>query len=207
MTHLADAGVPAKEINQRQLHRFHRCLDTLPEKYPSSIANSAALLAMPVAGRGDWVRPGIILYGASPVPDSTGADWGFRPVMTLRTRLIAVHQLTAGEQVGYGGTYTCRQNMSIGIAAAGYGDGYPRSAPSGTPVLVEGVKARTVGLPSMDMMAIDISACPEARPGSVVTLWGEQLPVEHVAACAGSIPHALLCSLQNRVPLKTKNEP
>ena len=162
-------------------------------------ANSAALLRYPQT-RGAWVRPGIMLYGASPFEDATAAQLDLVPVMTLRSRIIAVQTLAPGDSVGYGCTFVADRKMRIGIVAAGYGDGYPRHAPSGTPVEVEGQRARTVGRVSMDTLCVDLAAAPGAGVGSIVTLWGKGLPVEAVAGSAGTVSYELLTRVTSRVP-------
>ena len=166
---------------------------------PRSLANSAALLRVP-AVRAHWVRPGIMLYGGSPFADASAAALGLRPVMTLESRIIAVQQVRAGGGVGYGPVFVADRDMRVGIVACGYGDGYPRHAPTGTPVLVGGRRTRLIGRVSMDMLAVDLGPCPEAGFGTPVVLWGDGLPVEEVAAAAGTIGYELLCALAPRVP-------
>ncbi|RMD69382.1 MAG: alanine racemase [Gammaproteobacteria bacterium] len=195
MTHLACADIPAHPMNARQIRRFFQAVGDLPG--PKSLANSAALMALPEA-RGDWVRPGLMLFGASPFPGRKGAELGLRPAMTLTTRLIAVKRCRQGEAIGYGAT-PCPEDMPVGIAAIGYGDGYPRHAPPGTPVLVEGRRAHLMGRVSMDMLHIDLRACPKARVGDTVCLWGEGLAIEEVAESAGTLPYELFCQLTARV--------
>jgi alanine racemase len=152
-----------------------------------------------------WARPGIMLYGASPYPDIESAErLGLRPAMTLSSELIAIQDLQAGDRVGYGGLFTSDRSIRIGIVACGYADGYPRHAPSGTPVLVEGRRSGTVGRVSMDMLAVDLSGLPDAGIGSPVVLWGEGLPVDDVAAAAGTVSYELLCALTQRVPIVEK---
>lgn len=196
MTHFADADGP-RGVDW-QLERFRTALGN--RKLPVSTANSAALLQHPQTG-GDWARPGIMLYGASPFTDITAAQLGLRPAMTLRSRLIAVQQLAAGDRVGYAGTHVADKTMRIGVVACGYADGYPRHAPSGTPVLVDGKRTVTVGLVSMDMLCVDLSTLPEAGVGSGAVLWGEGLPVEEVASAAGTVSYELLCARSARVPV------
>jgi alanine racemase len=163
-----------------------------------SLANSAAVLGWPDSHL-DWVRPGVMLYGSSPLQHVAAADLDLRPVMTLVTRLIAVTQRQAGDAVGYGAAWRCPEPMPVGIAAIGYGDGYPRHAPSGTPVLVNGRRAALAGRVSMDMVGIDLRGHPEARVGDPVTLWGEGLPVDEIAAAAGTISYELFCGVTSRV--------
>jgi alanine racemase len=195
MTHLADAegsGVAA------QLDWFGRI--TQPFEAPRSLANSAALLRFPET-LGDWVRPGLMLYGCSPFPGESAEALALKPAMTLTSEIIAVQNLTPGERVGYGLTYEAATEMTIGIVACGYADGYPRHAPSGTPVLVAGQRAKTVGRVSMDMLCVDISDVAEAYIGTRVTLWGEGLSADEVAAAAGTVSYQLLAGLGARVPI------
>jgi alanine racemase len=199
MTHFADAD--GAEGVAGQLERFAEITRGL--EAPQCVANSAALLRHPQA-RGDWVRPGIMLYGCSPFPDQSAAALGLRPAMTLRSEIIGVQRLRAGERVGYGFSYTARAATTIGIVACGYGDGYPRHAPSGTPVLVEGRRAPTAGRVSMDLLCVDISSIDGAGVGTPVTLWGEGLSADEVAASAGTVSYQLLCALAARVPVAAK---
>lgn len=165
-----------------------------------SLANSAALLRYPQS-HGDWVRPGIMLYGASPFSDTSSAELELQPVMTLESEIISIHTLRAGECVGYGGAFCAPRDMRIGTVACGYADGYPRHATTGTPVLVDGHRTQTLGRVSMDMLSVDLSALPDAGVGSKVTLWGQGLPVEEIAQAAGTISYELLCAVAPRVPL------
>lgn len=167
-----------------------------------SLANSAALLRYPEA-HGDWVRPGIMLYGASPFADTSAQQLGLTPVMTLSSRIIAVQELRAGDEVGYGALFRADRSMRIGIVACGYADGYPRHAVTGTPVLVDGQRTRTLGRVSMDMLFVDLADLPQAGVGSSVVLWGEGMPVEEVAHAAGTISYELTCALTARVPVVT----
>ena len=167
---------------------------------PWSSANSAALLRHPQSG-GDWVRPGLMLYGASPFADAPAASLGLVPAMSFESALISVQRVRAGEGVGYGQLWRAEREQSVGIVACGYADGYPRHAPTGTPVLVDGVRTRTLGRVSMDMLCVDLAGVPQARLGSRVVLWGEGLPVEEVAAAAGTVSYELLCALAPRVPV------
>jgi alanine racemase len=197
MTHFADAdgasGVKA------QLEWFDEL--TRPfEAQGRSLANSAVLLRFPEA-RGDWVRPGIMLYGCSPFADRSAESLGLKPVMTLTSEIIGTQQLQPGERVGYGFSYEAVGAMTIGIVACGYADGYPRHAPTGTPVLVNGKRTRTVGRVSMDMISVDLSDLPDATIGSPVTLWGEGLSADEVAASAGTLSYELFCKVTARVPV------
>ena len=196
MTHFACAD-DARGIAW-QLERFEAATAGLG--LTVSLANSATLLRYPEVARG-WVRAGIMLYGASPFVDETAAQLGLEPAMTLESRLIAVHALSSGDAVGYGAAFCAPGPMRIGVAACGYADGYPRHAGTGTPVLVGGKRTRTLGRVSMDMLCVDLTDLPEAGVGSPVVLWGDGLPVEEVAAAAGTISYELLCALAPRVPV------
>ncbi len=167
---------------------------------PRSLANSAAILRHPAA-HGDWVRPGIMLYGSSPFADASAVSLDLKPVMTLTSAIIGVQELQAGDAVGYGATFRVEQPTRVGIVACGYADGYPRHAPTGTPVVVNGQRSRTLGRVSMDMLCVDLSGISGVGIGSPVTLWGKGLPVEEVAAAAGTISYELLCALAARVPV------
>ena len=200
MTHFADAdGAAGVKAQLDWLHEMTSQIEGLA-KAPRSTANSAALVRFPEA-RGDWVRPGIMLYGCSPFSDRPAATLDLKPVMTLSSELIGTQHLQPGERVGYGFSYEAAGEMTIGIVACGYADGYPRHAPTGTPVLVNGKRARTVGRVSMDMLCVDISDIPEAYIGTPVTLWGEGLSADEVAAAAGTVSYELLCALAGRVPV------
>jgi alanine racemase len=201
MTHFANADEPADPATREQIERFAAVAEDL--RLERSLCNSAGLLAWPQA-HAEWVRPGVMLYGVSPMAGRTGIDEGLLPVMTLETRLIAVKQVRAGERVGYAGTWTAPGDARVGIAAIGYGDGYPRHAPSGTPVLVNGRPAALAGRVSMDMVAIDLSEHPEAAVTDPVVLWGAGLPVETVAGRAGTIAYELLCCLASRVHVEPR---
>ena len=199
MTHFADADGPGGVAEQ-----MRRLEATGIGDFPRSLANSAALLRYPET-RADWVRPGIVLYGCSPFPDETAEAIGLKPAMTLKSRLVAVQTLRPGDRVGYGGTFTAAAPMRIGIVACGYADGYPRHAPGfddrSTPILVAGRRTRTVGRVSMDMLFADVSSIPEASVGTEVTLWGEGLSADEVAAASGTVSYELLCALAARVPV------
>ena len=199
MTHFADAdGAGGVAEPMRRLEQ------TGIAGLPLSLANSAALLRYPQT-RADWVRPGIMLYGCSPFADQSAEAIGLRPAMTLRSHLIAVRELRAGDSVGYGSTFTAKAPMRIGIVACGYADGYPRHAPGfddrNTPILVAGRRTRTVGRVSMDLLCADLSSIPEASVGTEVTLWGEGLSADEVAAASGTVSYELLCALAARVPV------
>jgi alanine racemase len=198
MTHLARAD--EEEGAREQLEQFEEACQGLP--YPRSIANSAGVIRYNAVG-GDYVRPGIMLYGSSPFPYDTAEMLGLAPVMTLKSELIAVQDIKANQSVGYGGTYTASRAHRIGVIACGYADGYPRHAPNGTPVLVCGKKVRTAGRVSMDMMTVDLTDAPQAVVGSPVVIWGEGLPVDDVAAAASTVGYQLLCGVSRRVPFVT----
>ncbi len=197
MSHLARADERDSDYTRQQLQTFEIATSGL--NGPRSLANSAGVLGWPQT-HFDLVRPGIMLYGASPFVDSLAPDEALRPVMTLHTRLITIKRLHKGDPVGYGGTWSCPEDMDVGVAAVGYGDGYPRHAPSGTPVLLNGREAALIGRVSMDMISLDLRRHPEARIGDPVVLWGEGLPVERVAQAAGTISYTLLCGVTARVP-------
>jgi alanine racemase len=196
MTHLANSDDSSDPLTDAQCERLRALAGE--GGYRLSIGNSAGIVAWP-GSRTDWVRPGIMLYGASPLQGRSASDLGLRPVMTLRTQLIAVNRLRRGDAVGYSGTWVCPEDMPVGVAAVGYGDGYPRQAPSGTPVLIRGCRLPIVGRVSMDLITIDLRGLPEARVGDAVTLWGEGLPVDEIAGWAGTIAYELLCRLTRRV--------
>jgi alanine racemase len=197
ITHLANADDPS---NPRlplaeQVRRFRGACGSLPGK--RSISNSAATLLEPELSP-DWVRPGIMLYGASPGGKSAG-EFGLRAAMTLESQIIGIQVIESGDAVGYGSRFVAPHRMSIGVVACGYADGYPRHAPNGTPVLVNGRKTGIVGRVSMDMLSVDLTGIPEARVGSKVTLWGDDLPIDDVANAAGTIGYELMCALAPRV--------
>lgn len=187
---------PNGRQTREQLRVFAEATAGLPGA--RSLANSAAVLGWPDA-HFDWVRPGGALYGISVVEGTSGADFGLRPAMTLATRLIAVNWIGKGERIGYSATWECPEDMPVGVAAIGYGDGYPRHVPAGTPVLVNGQRADIIGRVSMDLMTIDLRTQPEAGPGDPVVLWGEGLPVETIASAAGTIGYEPVCSITRRV--------
>jgi alanine racemase len=203
MTHLASADTPELPSAAEQLLVFAATTRSLAGE--RSVESSAGLLGFPDS-QADWIRPGILLYGISPFKGSSGADHGLRPVMTLRSRIIAVKDLVAGDQVGYGGVWTATRPTRLAIAAIGYGDGYPRSARSGTPVLVNGEYAALAGRISMDMMAIDVTdiKCPPSV-GDPVILWGDGLPVEEIATWAETIPYTVTCGISQRVAVTLRD--
>ena len=197
ITHLADADNSEKCFTKMQIDRFSYATKAL--NLPKSIVNSAGLLAHNEAVL-DWIRPGIILYGASPLNHRIASDDHFRPVMTLTAPLIAYKHLAKGDSVGYSSTWRATEDMPIGIVGIGYGDGYPRHAKNGTLTLLNNQFCPLVGRVSMDMLAIDLRPSPNAKIGDTVTLWGKGLPVEHIAQqYAKTIPHELLCGITQRV--------
>jgi alanine racemase len=214
MTHLADADAADPRAVDAALATFDTATAELPGD--RSVCNSAATLRfgarLATAAAGAIVRPGIMLYGSSPdAPQHSADDWQLAPAMTLRTRLIAVQELAAGARVGYGSSYTAARPMRVGIVACGYADGYPRVAPGtserGTPVLVDGVRTRTVGRVSMDMLAVDLAPVPSANTSSEVVLWGRSergtlLSIDEVALACGTLGYELMCARAPRVPVR-----
>lgn len=196
MTHFACADEADNPMTAAQISRFDQATDGLGLR--QSLANSAAILNFRESCR-ECVRPGIMLYGISPINGSIGEDHGLRPAMTLSCELIAINACREGDRVGYGAAYVCPRDMRIGVAAIGYGDGYPRQLENGTPVLVNGRRAQLAGRVSMDLITIDLSGHDDARTGDEVMLWGPGLPVEEVAAAAGAIPYELVCGVTGRV--------
>jgi alanine racemase len=197
VTHLASADEVSDPQTQAQLDAFAAVTQGVPGE--KSIANSAAILAWP-STRGNWVRPGLMLYGASPFSEGTGADLGLRAVMTFQTAVITTRTVRAGETVGYGGAWRALRDTRVAVLASGYGDGYPRAARSGAPVLVSGRRAALVGRVSMDMITVDVTDLPEVAAGDPVELWGAALPVEEIARAVGTIPYELTCGVSPRVP-------
>lgn len=195
MTHFAEADSLTSAATPKQIERFKSMTVNLAG--PRSLANSAGILAWPQA-HADWVRPGLMLYGASPFADKTGLEYGLKPVMTLSSRLIAVNEVKRGEKVGYGGTWTAPDDMTVGIVGVGYGDGYPQFAQNGTPILVNGVECQLAGRVSMDMLAVDLHYMSDAKVGDAVTLWGEGLPVERVARHSGTSAYEILTRMTPR---------
>jgi alanine racemase len=205
MTHFSDADGPAGIA--AQLTAFEAVTHDLPGE--RTLSNSAGVLrhADALAGRSDWIRPGIALYGSSPdFPLCSAADWQLQPAMTLASKIIAEQSLAAGDTVGYGSSFVAEGALRIGIVACGYADGYPRHCSTGTPVLVKGVRTRMVGRVSMDMITVDLTPVPEAVMGTEVTLWGRAssgalLPIDEVAHAAGTVGYELMCALAQRVPI------
>lgn len=203
MTHFSDAD-GARGI-AHQLAVFEEAARDLPGE--RSLSNSAAILRHGV--KNDWVRAGILGYGSAPdFPAHDIAHWGLQPAMTLRSRVIGVQQLAAGDTVGYGSSFSAEGPMRVGIVACGYADGYPRHCGTGTPVLVDGARTRTLGRVSMDMLAVDLTPLPAAGFGSEVTLWGRGpggalLAIDEVAHAAGTIGYELMCAVAPRVPMRS----
>ncbi len=197
-THFANADRP--DGVDQPMREFER--GAVGIEAPRSLANSAALLAHP-STHADWVRPGVMLYGATPFATRPAAEFGLRPAMTLRSRLIAVQVLQPGASTGYGYRYTADREIRVGVVACGYADGYPRVAPNGTPVAVDGIRTALVGRVSMDMLTVDLTPVPGAAVGSGVELWGAQVAVDDVAQAAGTVGYELLCALAPRVPVVT----
>lgn len=195
MTHLANADDRNDPVTHQQVQQLQAVADG--SGLAVSVANSAGVLAWPES-HADWVRPGLMLYGASPLQGTTAADWGLQPVMTLSAPLIAVNALRAGDRVGYGGTWTAPEAMSLGVVGIGYGDGYPRHIGSAAQVLINGVRVPVVGRVSMDMLTVDLRGV-DAVPGDEVVLWGTGLPAEEVAGWADTIAYTLFCGVTSRV--------
>jgi alanine racemase len=198
MTHLANADDTRDPATDQQLQLFRELVRELDTD--ASSANSGGVLGWKES-HSEWVRPGIMLYGASPFLDHTGEDDGLLPVMTLRSRVIAVNHYRKGDRIGYGGTWSCPQDMRVGVVAIGYGDGYPRHAAAGTPVLINGHRVPLVGRVSMDSISVDLRTQPGVKVGDPVVLWGKGLPIEEIARAAGTISYQLLCCITNRVEI------
>lgn len=208
MTHLARADEVKQPMTGIQLTRFQTALTEAevaagPTRLATSIGNSAAILGWPNA-QGDWVRPGLALYGVSPFGDETAYTHGLKPVMTLETTVLTVREVKRGETVGYAGTWRAEKDRTVAILAAGYGDGLPWHLANGAPVLIAGARYELVGRVSMDMIAVDVTDAPKVATGTKAVIWGEGLPVEEVAVHAGTIPYELLCGVSQRVPLELK---
>ncbi|KMY86844.1 Alanine racemase catabolic [Candidatus Paraburkholderia calva] len=197
MTHFPDADGPCGIAHQ--LEAFERGTEGIAGA--CSLSNSAAVLWHPDA-HFDWVRPGIILYGASPSGKTADiADIGLKSAMTLASEIIAVQTVETGQSIGYGSTYVAAKPTKIGVVACGYADGYPRVASEGTPVIVEGVRTQLVGRVSMDMLTVDLTPCPGAGIGSRIELWGANLAIDEVASSCGTIGYELMCAIAQRVPV------
>jgi alanine racemase len=195
MSHFANADVVDHPLNTMQIAAFEKC--AAQHQGPKSLCNSPAIFSLS-AQHYDWVRPGLALYGAAPLAGTSAAALGLKPVMTLRSALISVKQMKRGHSLGYGSRIACPEDMPVGIVAIGYGDGYPRSAKDGTPVLVEGRRCAVMGRVSMDMTIVDLRGCPHAHVGGEVILWGEGLPVDEVALSTAHINYDLLTGVHER---------
>ena len=196
MSHFARADETGNDATTRQLERFHAAVDALGA--PVSLANSAATLAWPQS-HAQWIRPGIMLYGCSPFDDDQPVQTALVPVMRLQSELIAIHNLSAGDSIGYGGRFTCERPTRVGVVAAGYADGYPRHAPDGTPVAVNGRRTRLIGRVSMDMLTVDLSDQPDAAIGDRVQLWGDLVNANEVAKLSETISYELFTGVTRRV--------
>ncbi|MEY3220472.1 MAG: hypothetical protein RIT27_1829 [Pseudomonadota bacterium] len=197
MTHLACADELENSFTIKQLNNFLNAINLW--KNEKSLANSAGLLGWSQT-HADWGRPGIMLYGSSPFPNKNASDFDLKPVMTLKSKLISIKTCLAGETVGYGATWNCKENTQIGIIAAGYGDGYPRHAKSGTPVYLNGQRVPLIGRVSMDMLAVDLRLCENPQIGDEIELWGQHISIDEIAQCAQTISYPLLCGVTMRVP-------
>ena len=202
LSHFACADERGHEMTEQQLEAFLEVLDL--DFAQRSLANSAAILTIPAAHM-DWLRPGIMLYGATPFAELGAAELGLKPAMTLTAQLIACRDVAVGESVGYGCSWRAERPSRIGTVSCGYADGYPRHAPSGTPVLVRGQRVPLAGRVSMDMLTVDLTDLPAAQLGDEVQLWGAQLPVDEVAQAAGTIGYELLSKVTPRVPRRYRN--
>ncbi|WP_372873618.1 alanine racemase [Pseudomonas sp.] len=202
ISHFACADERGHEQSERQLEAFLDLLDL--DFAQRSLANSAAILTIPAAHM-DWLRPGIMLYGATPFAELSAAELGLEPAMTLSAQLIAIHQVAADDSVGYGAAWRAERPSRIGTVSCGYADGYPRHAPSGTPLLVRDQRVPLAGRVSMDMLTVDLTDLPAAQIGDEVQLWGAQLPVDEVARAAGTIGYELLTKVTRRVPRRYRN--
>jgi len=205
MTHLARADERNEPMTREQIAKFEATLAatglTGAQRLATSIGNSAGTLGWPRA-HGDWVRPGLAMYGVSPFAGESAEKHGLKAVMTLETTVLTVREVKRGETVGYAGAWRAPRDSAIAILAAGYGDGLPRHLDNGTPVLIGGARYPLVGRVSMDMIAVDVTGAPKVAVGTKAIIWGEGLAVEEVATHAGTIPYELLCGVSQRVPLE-----
>lgn len=197
MTHFSNADDKQDDKTLKQIENFYQSIEGLSIN-EISLANSAGILGWPQS-HATWNRPGIMLYGVSPFINSTASEHNLKPVMTLSSKIISVKKVKKGESIGYGGTYICDKDKTVGIVAIGYGDGYPRHAKTGTPVLVNNKRCSLLGRVSMDMICVDLSEQENVNIRDSVILWGEGLPVEEVALCSDTIGYELLCGVTNRV--------
>ncbi|MDR3425276.1 MAG: alanine racemase [Alphaproteobacteria bacterium] len=196
LSHFACADTPQHPLNKKQIAIFAAFAEQC--QGPKSFCNSAALFAFPDRQQ-DWVRPGLALYGASPLAGRSAEELGLKPVMTFQTEIIAVQHFKRGDTVGYGAKFICPEDMPTGIIAAGYGDGYPRSLREGAPVLIGDRLCPLIGRVAMDMTAVDLRLCAQAAVGDKVTLWGKGLPIEKLTDFCDHIAYDLLTGVQNRV--------
>jgi alanine racemase len=196
MSHFARADELESARTDEQVAIFQSAREGLSAEI--SLRNSPAVMGWPTVPS-DWVRPGIMLYGATPFDQPQSVADRLQPVMSLESRVICVRDLPAGEPVGYGGTFIAERSMRIGVVAMGYADGYPRQAPTGTPVMIDGHRSQLLGRVSMDMLCVDLTDVPGSGLGSDVELWGKNILISDVAAHAGMIPYQILCNLK-RVP-------
>lgn len=203
MTHFSNADKSADATTESQIKLFEQTIKKY--NFPSSLANSAAILAHPKT-HADWVRPGLMLYGVSPFIDSSASQFSLKPVMTLKSEIISIHSLESGDRVGYGGTWSAPKPLRVGIVAIGYGDGYPHRAESGTPILVNDQLCELVGNVSMDMLAVNLSNQSNAKIGDPVVLWGTGLPIEQVAESTSSFRFELLCGINRGQLVRTRIE-
>lgn len=196
MSHFACADEQDNPMNKKQIALFDDIVESIEGEH--TLANSAALINLPQARR-DWVRPGLLMYGVSPIEGIDVKSLSLKPVMTLKSSLIAIRKHHKGGSIGYGAAWTAQEDTYIGVVAIGYGDGYPRSAPCGTPVLINGRRVKMVGRVSMDMITVDLGNVPQEQLGDEVILWGEGLSVEYIAELCGTISYELLCNVTQRV--------
>lgn len=196
MTHFACADDAQNAMTHTQLEKFNQAIAGITAE--RSAANSAGIVQWP-GGHFEWVRPGIMLYGSSPVLGKSASDLDLKPVMSLESELVALHSVKRGDSVGYGATWIADRDTTIGVVACGYGDGYPRHARTGTPVLVNNQRQPLVGRVSMDMITVDLGDQPRAKIGDPVVLWGKDLSVDEIAESAETISYELLCQVTRRV--------
>jgi alanine racemase len=202
MSHFACSDERNHPLTEAQLERFLGLLDL--DFAQRSLANSAAVLTLPAAHM-DWIRPGIMLYGATPFAELSAAELRLKPAMSLNAQLIAVREVAEGESVGYGAGWVASRPSRIGTVSCGYADGYPRNAPAGTPVMVRGQRVPLAGRVCMDLLMIDLSELPEAGVGDAVELWGAQLPVDEIAMACGTVGYELLTKVTARVPRRYRS--
>ena len=199
MTHLSSADDMKSPVTQQQIQLFNKIVENISDE--KSIANSTGIIGWPDSVT-NWVRPGLMLYGVSPFLKGDGKELGLNPVMSLHSYIIAVKNIAAGESVGYSGNWISRKQTRLGVVCIGYGDGYPRHAKEGTPVLVNNKRVPLIGRVSMDMITVDLSSQENVKPGDLVTLWGNGLPVEEIARYIDTIPYTLLCGITQRVKIR-----